>query len=973
MLSRKIFRQWSPAPMILFALFYLFLITSSQPDESRTLLMLKSALQNSNGDLFRSWTESNSVCNYSGIVCNSNGLVAEIKLANKQLLGTLPFDSICELQSLEKISMGSNFLHGSISEDLRRCTNLQHLDLGGNSFTGVMPDLSPLNKLKYLNLSASGISGAFPWKSLENLTSLTFLSLGDNYLEKSPFPLEVLKLEKLYSLYLTNCSITGKIPLGIGNLTLLENLELSDNQLIGQMPSDIGKLQNLWQLELYDNFLSGKFPDGLGNLTSLVNFDASHNQLEGDLYELRSLKNLVSLQLFENQFSGGIPEELGNFRNLSELSLYSNKLTGHLPQKLGSWGGLEFIDVSDNFLSGSIPPDMCRNSRMTDLLMVNNSFTGSIPENYANCSSLKRLRVNNNNFSGIVPSGIWGLPNLVIIDLSMNQFEGSVTYNIAEAKSLAQLFLFDNQFSGELPLTISEVSSLVSIKLSSNQFSGHIPETIGSLKKLSSLILDKNKFSGTIPESLSSCVSLSEINIAFNSLSREIPASLGSLRNLNSLNLSSNRLSGEIPSTLSSSILSLLDLRYNLLFGPIPQSLSIQAFKEAFDGNPGLCSWNLEGFRSCSSDARSSTRTRTRTTLISCFIAAIMVLLVLLACFISVKLKQHKLEQSLSTNSWDLKQYRVLNFNENEVIHGIKQENLIGRGGSGNVYKVVLKSGKELAVKHIWTSHPGDWRSCRSSTAMLKRSSRSLEYDAEVATLSSIRHVNVVKLYCSITSEDSNLLVYEYLPNGSLWDRLHTCRKTEIGWEIRYEIAIGAGRGLEYLHHGCDRQVIHRDVKSGNILLDEDWKPRIADFGLAKIVQGEGNWTNVIAGTLGYMAPEYAYTSKVTEKNDVYSFGVVLMELVTGKRPIEPEFGENKDIVYWVSSNMRSKEDGIQLVDSTIVEQLKEDAVKVLRIAILCTAKIPASRPSMRMVVQMLEEAEPSYLSNVIVNNDGQN
>ncbi|KAI4296494.1 hypothetical protein L6164_036447 [Bauhinia variegata] len=888
MLVGKIFRHGSPPPIILFALFYLFLVTSCQSDERRSLLMLKSALQNSNGDIFSSWTESNSVCNYSGIACNSNGFVAEIKLAQKQLVGTLPFDIICELQSLEEISLESNFLNGSIGEDLRRCTNLQYLDLSGNSFTGAMPDFSPLNKLKYLNLNASGISGAFPWKSLENLTSLTFLSLGDNLLEKSSFPMEVLKLEKLYWLYLTNCSITGKIPLGIGNLTLLENLELSDNELFGEIPADIGKLQNLWQLELYDNFLTGKFPDGFGNLTSLVNFDVSHNQLEGDLSELRFLTKLASLQLFENQFSGEIPEELGNFKDLSEFSLYSNRLTGYLPQKLGSLGGLDYIDVSDNFLSGPIPPDMCKNNAMTELLILNNSFTGSIPENYANCSSLNRLRVCNNNLSGVVPSGIWGLENLEIIDLSMNRFEGPVASDIAKAKSLGQLLLFGNQFSGELTLTISEASSLVKIELSSNQFSGQIPETIGNLKKLSSLILDENKFSGTIPESLSSCVSVSQINIAVNSLSGEIPSSLGSLPTLNSLNLSSNRLSGEIPSTLSSSKLSLLDLSYNLLVGPIPQPLSIEAFRDAFKGNPGLCSQNLEGFRSCSLDASSSTRLR-----ITCFIAAIMVLLVCLACFIFVKLKKHKFEHSLRTNSWDVKQYHVLNFDENEVIDGIKQENLIGKGGSGNVYKVVLKNGKELAVKHLWTSNPGDRRSFRSSAAMLKRSSQSSEFDAEVATLSSIRHVNVVKLYCSITSEDMQ--------------------------------------------------------------------------------GGAGNWTHAIAGTLGYMPPEYAYTTKVTEKSDVYSFGVVLMELVTGKRPIEPEFGENKDIVYWVTSNMRSKEDGIQLVDPTIAKQLKEDAVKVLRIAILCTAKIPASRPSIRTVVQMLEEAEPFPLTSVIVNKDDQN
>nr|KYP48477.1 Receptor-like protein kinase HAIKU2 [Cajanus cajan] len=776
-------------------------------------MKFKSSIQSSNANVFTSWTQANSPCQFTGISCNSKGFVSEINLAQQQLEGTVPFDSLCELQSLEKISLGSNHLHGSISEGLRKCTNLKHLDLGMNFFTGAVPDLSPLHKLESLNLNSSGVSGAFPWKSLGNLTSLEFLSLGDNLLEESPFPLEVLRLEKLYWLYLTNCSITGNIPLGIGNLTQLQNLELSDNHLSGEIPADIGKLQKLWQLELYDNYLSGKLPVGFGNLTSLVNFDASSNQLEGDLSEVRSLTNLASLQLFWNKFSGEIPKELGDFKNLTELSLYGNNLSGPLPQKLGSWLGMTYIDVSDNSLSGPIPPHLCKNNQIDELALLNNTFTGTIPETYANCTSLARFRLSRNSLSGVVPSGIWGMPNLKLLDLAMNQLEGPVTSDIVKAKSLDQLLLSNNKFSGVLPLEISEAYSLVSIQLSSNQISGHLPENIGNLKKLTSLNLNGNKLSGIVPDSIGSCTSLNEINLAGNSLSGTIPSSIGSLPTLNSLNLSSNRFSGEIPTSLSSLKLSLLDLSNNQLLGSIPESLAISAFKDGFMGNPGLCSQTLK---------------------------------------------------------------------------------------------------------------------------------------------------------------DSSLLVYEFMPNGSLWDRLHTCKKkSEMGWVVRYDIALGAARGLEYLHHGCDRPVIHRDVKSSNILLDEEWKPRIADFGLAKILHGgAGNWTNVIAGTLGYIPPEYAYTCKVTEKSDVYSFGVVLMELVTGKRPMEPEFGENHDIVYWVCSKIRNREDALELVDPTIAKHFKEDAMKVLRIATLCTAKIPASRPSMRMLVQMLEEADPCSTPKIIVTID---
>jgi serine/threonine protein kinase len=331
-------------------------------------------------------------------------------------------------------------------------------------------------------------------------------------------------------------------------------------------------------------------------------------------------------------------------------------------------------------------------------------------------------------------------------------------------------------------------------------------------------------------------------------------------------------------------------------------------------------------------------------------------------------------EKSLKEDSWDMKSFHVLSFSEDEILDSVKKENLIGKGGSGNVYKVVLGSGIELAVKHIWNSDSGGRRSSRSTTPMIPKSvKKSSEFDAEVQTLSSIRHVNVVKLYCSITSEDSSLLVYEYFPNGSLWDRLHSCGKMGLDWDVRYEIAVGAAKGLEYLHHGCERPVIHRDVKSSNILLDENLKPRIADFGLAKIVQAKASKdsTHVIAGTHGYIAPEYGYTYNVTEKSDVYSFGVVLMELVTGKKPIEAEYGENKDIVFWVSSKLKTKESVLSIVDSSIPEVYREEAINMLRIAILCTDRLPTLRPTMRRVVQMLEDGEPCKLVGIIVSKDG--
>lgn len=973
MLANSSFWRWFSLKLFVVSFSLLFLIPEcwGADEEGQILMQMKSTLERSNSFVFDTWKQDTAACSFTGIVCNSNQKVTEINLSSQNLSGPVAFDLICSLEWIEKLDLGSNFLYGSITDHLSNCTNLKYLNLGFNHFSGEVPSLSALNRLELLNLNKSGLSGSFPWKSLENLTSLSFLSLGDNLFHRSPFPSEVLRFDKLYWLYLTNCSIEGQIPEGIGNLTLLEHLELSDNYLFGTIPNSITKLTKLTLLELYNNSLTGKIPAGFGNLTNLVYLDVSTNNLQGDLLELRSLKQLVSLQLFENQFSGEIPQEFGDLKYLEEFSVYTNKLTGSLPEKIGSWAKFQYIDVSENFLTGSIPPDMCKQGQLSDLLILQNKFTGGIPETYAKCSSLVRLRVSNNSLSGQVPSGIWNLPNLVIIDLNLNQFEGPVASTIGDAKSLAQLLLANNQFSGDLPKRISEATSLVSISIGSNKFSGEIPAKLGGLMKLNIFHLEFNLFSGDIPDSLGSCVALTDINLAANSLSGKIPSSLGSLKSLNFLNLSNNNISGEIPVSLSSLKLNLLDLSNNRLVGRIPDALAIEAFNGSFTGNQGLCSQSISSVGPCSSVTAKSREVKT---VIACFIAGAVILVVAVTCYVCVKFRQNDQDSLIKkVDSWKMRQFHVVSFSEDQILKALKQENLIGRGGSGNVYKVVLDNGKQLAVKHIWNSDSGHQKSCQSSSPILgKDKVRSKEYDAEVATLSSVRHVNVVKLYCSITSEDSNLLVYEYLPNGSLWDWLHAGKKNKMDWIIRYEIALGAARGLEYLHHGFHRPILHRDVKSSNILLDADVKPRIADFGLAKILWANSSResTHVIAGTPGYMAPEYAYAYRVNEKIDVYSFGVVLMELVTGKRPVEQEFGDNMDIVQWVYSKLERECREIDLVDTRITEATRVDAVKVLRIAIHCTTRVPAWRPSMKMVVQMLENADPCKLTGIVVNPD---
>ncbi|CAN1328007.1 Leucine-rich repeat receptor-like serine/threonine-protein kinase BAM3 [Linum perenne] len=233
---------------------------------------------------------------------------------------------------------------------------------------------------------------------------------------------------------------------------------------------------------------------------------------------------------------------------------------------------------------------------------------------------------------------------------------------------------------------------------------------------------------------------------------------------------------------------------------------------------------------------------------------------------------------------------------------------------------------------------------------------------AEIQTLGRIRHRNIVRLLAFCSNKDTNLLVYEYMPNGSLGEVLHGKRGGSLKWGIRLKIAVEAAKGLCYLHHDCSPLIIHRDVKSNNILLNSELEAHVADFGLAKFLQdtGTSECMSAIAGSYGYIAPEYAYTLKVDEKSDVYSFGVVLLELITGRKPVGDFEEEGLDIVQWTRIHTNSmKEKVVKILDERLTEEIPlSEATQVFFVAMLCVQEHSVERPTMREVVQMLAQAK---------------
>ncbi|KAL5990075.1 hypothetical protein ACLOJK_010972 [Asimina triloba] len=273
----------------------------------------------------------------------------------------------------------------------------------------------------------------------------------------------------------------------------------------------------------------------------------------------------------------------------------------------------------------------------------------------------------------------------------------------------------------------------------------------------------------------------------------------------------------------------------------------------------------------------------------------------------------------------------------------LTSKDVIGSGGYGTVYRLTINDSIAFAVKKL-----------------IKGSAdRDRGFERELDAMGDIKHRNIVTLHGYCTAPHFNLLIYELMPNGGLDAYLHgkfSDRKA-LDWPSRYKIAVGAARGMAYLHHDCIPHIIHRDIKSSNILLDKNMEARVSDFGLATLMAPDRTHVSTfMAGTFGYLAPEYFDTGRATAKGDVYSFGVVLLELLTGKRPTDETFIETgSKLVTWVKAVVDDKKEELA-VDSGLVNFSLNEVKDVFSIAVKCLDPEPCLRPTMAEVLKMLEE-----------------
>ncbi|KAG0488878.1 hypothetical protein HPP92_007689 [Vanilla planifolia] len=917
-----------------------------------------------------SWNDSTSSshCSWFGIQCNSNGAVANITLSNQNITGPIPV-SICNLTNLRILDLQNNFVSGGFPSVLYNCSNLSYLDLSqnllvgqlpadinrlppnltqlilsNNNFTGDIPtSIGQLPAVKSLCLDYNLFNGTLP-AEIGNLSTLEILWLANN-----PFPTTTRipsmfgNLTRLTDLWMRQVNLVGEIPETFAKLTALELLDLSINSLSGRIPPEIWDLENLQNLYLYKNQFSGEI-NGTIKAVGLQRIDVSINRLTGTIpEEFGKLKSLSFLLMYLNHFYGQIPASIGLLPSLSDLRLFSNNLSGTLPKELGRHSPLWNIEVDDNMLSGELPPDLCAGGSLASVIVFNNKFTGMLPASLGKCTTLSNLMIQRNHFFGEVPSGIWAMAvNLTTIRMGDNNLSGSLPNELPW--NLTRLEIQNNRFSGSLPST---AANLVVFDASNNLLSGPIPTKLSSFSQLTVLSLGGNQISGNIPSKISSLRHLNELNLSNNQLEGEIPAEIGYLPVLTSLDLSNNKLSGSIPPEIGSLQLNLLNLSFNNLSGKVPITLQNQAYDQSFLSNPGLCSSDSKlKINVCRSPSHGSNSLAGGVRVLIAILGALAAIATTAVIFFVVHDCRRRRRAGIAAD-WKLTAFQSLDFTESNILLGLKEENLVGSGGAGKVYQVAAgsRSGGTVAVKKIIN--------CRKMEWTLER-----EFEAEVRILGSIRHRNIVRLLCCISGEDAKLLVYEYMDGGSLDRWLHGSHR-ELDWSARLRIAIGAAQGLSYMHHECLPPVVHRDVKSSNILLDSQLRPKIADFGLARMLAkpGELHSTSVLVGSFGYIAPECGHTNKVNEKVDVYSFGVVLLELITGREASNG--GGHSSLAEWAWRHFQEGHKITDAVDERIRDPTYLDEMSmVFKLALICTGTLPSSRPTMKEVVQILQQCD---------------
>ncbi|WOL07502.1 hypothetical protein Cni_G16244 [Canna indica] len=715
---------------------------------------------------------------------------------------------------------------------------------------------------------------------------------------------------------------------------------------------------------------AGVFCDGRAVVKILIHGADLAGFLSASLAGLRSLQ---IISLFDNRFSGGVPPEYAAIQSLHKfnicelldmnyVSVRNNSLSGTFADKVTKCQSLELFDLGSNAFSGEVPFDLLRLQNLSYFNVSSNNFQGEIPDISVCSEKLMFFDVSGNKLSGAIPSTIANCQELRFLDLGFNNLCGRIPLEIASLKSLSVLRLGNNagiegsipaefggiellqildiqnlQLSGEIPITLSQCQFLLELNASGNQLVGGISDTLYNITYLKHLDLHRNQLNGTIPSTLGQLTELEYLDFSENSLTGTIPDSFAGLTLLTYFNVSYNNLSCSIPSTTIQQ------------FGPL-----------SFSNNPLLCGPPLNTVCASGNVSR-RTRVLTIPAIVAIVAASIILLGVCMVVIMNIQAYRKKVVQNeilvsestpISTGSTMIVGKLVL-FSKNlpskyeDWESGTKallnKECVVGHGSIGTVYKITFEIGVSIAVKKLET---------------LGRIRNQEEFEQEISQPGSLNHPNLVKFHGYYWSSTLQLMLSEFIPNGSLYEHLHGSPHLYSGssssggsgnllWSRRFSIALGTAKALAYLHDDCRPQVLHLNVKSTNILLDEKYESKLSDYGLGKLLPILDSYaSSKFHMSVGYVAPELASQSfRYSDKCDVYSFGVILLEIVTGRKPVERS-GVGKVVV--LQDYVRGLlADGTASVcfDRKLNDFAEAELIQVLKLGLICTSEAPSKRP----------------------------
>eukprot|EP00850_Spirogloea_muscicola_P006809 SM000033S12330 [mRNA] locus=s33:214823:220009:+ [translate_table: standard] len=598
---------------------------------------------------------------------------------------------------------------------------------------------------------------------------------------------------------------------------------------------------------------------------------------------------------------------------LSYLSVPGHKMTGQFPPELcNKLSIISWLDLSSNKLNGSMPTSISNCTLMQHLDVSYNQMTGFLPEELGDLHHAQALNLYQNAFYGPIPRNMGNLWGVQKIDLSGNNLNGTIPWSMGNLTAIQTIVLQKNQITGGIPASFVNLTYLTFLDLSANQLTGFIPTFLGNLSLLQLVHLDGNQFYGPVPTNLWAPSNLSDVDLSYNYLN-----------------------GSTIPKAHTGA-------NYVFLSNCLALVPQVQVMKNASECQAFYNSKYPSHTAAGPAAAPVGSKKGSSFPIVAVIVPVVLVALAV-AAGLFIFFRRRRMEEEKQIFAKSLKQ-NIHQFSLQELKRATKQFNqVIGKGGYGTVYKATLKDGTIVAVKRLdQVSRQGD-----------------VEFIREVELLSRLHHRHLVNLVGYCADKGERILVYEYMAMGSLYEHLHgaIAQNHSLTWDSRTKIAIHVALGIEYLHYGADPALIHRDIKSANILLSEEGYSKVADFGLCKEAPiGTDTLApapTAVRGSFGYLDPEYVNTSILSEKSDVYSYGVVLLELMSGHKSIH----EWQPLAFWAEEYLSDREKIPLMVDPTLEGNFDVDELYALAdIARMCVQDQAVLRPTIRDVAKALVE-----------------